>query len=431
MKKKNRIRKFIAVVVILTILCSNMTVFSEAATVGENMSQAQYEANVLKSNDMVFSFWDYYTDNENEEYCPPDYFGGFNLNDDGSLTVYLTEDTRAVKDEMIHVCESNDIYFAKVEYSFNELKGTLDYINSNLAMEEVVSLALDLSANKVVIYAKPPISIEKDLSMLVTTKNILGKMEATLDTDIIDVRAYEYNNQQVISSVSGTVENERVGSDMRTMDIDALEYYVFYPGQETAFGESQCGTIGFCAVDEEGTRLLITHGHGYEFSGPFDPDSVTVGGFTMEIYNASLNVTSGEDQMCDAAYIIVPDSVPRRLSNKVVNSAGTRIIAAVTEAQLASYNNPNVRAYGDVSGFITTTATIEFVDQKPWLTMNNVTTAMGDSGGPIYLIGSSGNRLLGIMSYQYGGGTVWTVIQERYEEINGISFEPYVLDTYL
>ena len=44
-----------------------------------------------QSMTMVFNFWDQYTDQIMQIYNPPDYFGGFIINEDGTLTVCITD----------------------------------------------------------------------------------------------------------------------------------------------------------------------------------------------------------------------------------------------------------------------------------------------------------------------------------------------------
>ncbi len=416
MKRKIKMNKVKTIAIIVISMIFNFATSSGAVAVESETVISMYETNVLNSNDMVFRFWDYYTNNENDLFSPPDYFGGFSLNEDGGLIVYLAENTDTIKTAVMDICKSDNIHFEKVEYSFKELKETLDYISNGADNETISSISLDLDANKVVVRIEPD-AISGSSTMYGIA---LGEMSEKINTSMVTVVLDEVDRQQK------NVPEDEVPENVITDNIlPRSSYYVFYPGQPTAFGDSQCGTIGFCAVDEEGTKLLITHGHGYEFDGSGDPDSVTVGGFTLEIYNISRNVTSGEDQMCDAAYIVVPNTVTRGLSNKVVNSGGTRITAAATVEQMLSYNNASVRAYGATTGFITTTASFACENGEAWIDMVDEPT-WGDSGGPIYLIGTGENRLLGIISYEYGGGTAWTTIQARYENITGVSFEPYI-----
>lgn len=60
---------------------------------------------------MVFNFWDQYTDQIMQIYNPPDYFGGFIINEDGTLTVCITDISEKTRNEMFSTVKSRDISF--------------------------------------------------------------------------------------------------------------------------------------------------------------------------------------------------------------------------------------------------------------------------------------------------------------------------------
>jgi hypothetical protein len=88
-----------------------------------------------------------------------------------------------------------------------------------------------------------------------------------------------------------------------------------------------------------------------------------------------------------------------------------------------------VQVFGYSTGFFnpSVTATVVEVDGDYYLSLS-CGTANGDSGGPIYLVGSEEdnyNRLLGIVETTTGYGIVWRNIRDAYYNQTGDFLSAY------
>lgn len=415
--KTNNVRKSLSLVLALLLFCSCFIITS---TTNASFSEedAVYFEKVKHSNDMVFNFWDYFTDYDAEAFLPPDYFSGFEMNSNGTLTIYVTDDTDEIINEISRVCKSRDYSIVKVQYSFNALYGLLDSIKESNDSSLIDSISFDLSENKVVACVKSEnidrLSIKQN-SMLVIKKSEEIKPAASIKYDGANSHnLIDSNNTRQINSTT------------------------FYPGMQTSFNNNMStGTVGFCATDGQGRKILITHAHSYGFTEPYYAQNVSVGGTSMSAYTLSTASGSTEDQFFDAAYIVIPSALSSvSLSNKIGNQSTVRLSYVAYDAYLSSYNNMVVNAYGSASGFIVgsslnpITATVQYIPyEQLWDLSMSHNTQNGDSGGPIYLTGSNQNRLLGIIRTTYGAGVLWKNIRDRYYALTGFTLTPYTSNT--
>lgn len=370
---------------------------------------------IAACNELVIRYWDYYTDYEKDVFLPPDYFGGFNLNEDNTLTMFVTDNSTSVQEQVHTICKSDKIKFSVVEYSFTYLVNAMNAITRNFANSFVYieEIALDLTNNVVIVI---PVSdaIDFESKWLSFAENLsFGK---GINPAIYQIR--------VESAVKSNISS---GMNVKATEnpIQNRTTYTFYPGQQSLFGSNSTGTVGFCATDSLGRKLLITHSHGYGFTAYNQAKTVTVGGLSMSAYALSI---ATEDPLYDAAYIVIPSGVTTVLTNKVNNNTSKRISYVAYDYQLLSYNGAAVDAFGYVSGFVSTTASITLNSGNYYLNINSALNP-GDSGGPIYLTGSSQNRLLGIISTQQGGGTLWKNIRDKYATVTGATLSPYISNT--
>jgi hypothetical protein len=391
---------------------------SSTANASFSEDDAGYLENVKHSNDMVFNFWDQFTDYDTDVYLPPEYFAGFELNSDGTLTIYVTDNSCDVLDDLCEVCGGSDFQIIIVQHSFNTLCGVKDAIIGSDDSILIDSIAYNLSENKVTVFASQE-----------NIRKLKLKPSSLIEIKERDTKEYAFNTD------NSAYDNKEhlLASNSKQMNTTT-----FYPGIQTNFNNNNSfGTVGFCATDGLGRKLLITHSHGYGFSGPNNAKSVAVAGVTMSAYSLSYQTGNGQDQYYDAAYIVIPTNISTALSNKINNQGSVRLSYVAYDSQLSSYNGMAVNAYGCASGFMVGTSqnpitAILYQDTLTslWsLSMSGCYPANGDSGGPIYLVGSNQNRLLGIIRTTYGDGILWKNIRDRYYSITGYTLTPYTANT--
>ena len=415
-------KKALSLMIIVAILMSGI-VPTNAVLLDSDKVTTMYEENVMNSNGMVFRFWDYYTDYDTEICNFPDYFGGFEMEDDGTLTMYITDSSDAIKMSIYEICQSDDMKLVGVNHSFNELRAIREEMVKKLDNDEFDSMYLDLSENSVV--------IEMSAEQIRDVDGVLN--------EIVCVR--ESSNDACESETLAV--NEKNDNEKTINDTDS---YTFYPGQSTSFNNGESvGTIGFCATDSSGRRLLITHAHGYEFDELFDTKSVTVGGLSLLAYSMNDTSVNAEQPEYDAAYIILPNSAlpgnPQiTLSNKVNNLEATKLHSVAYDIHLESYNGCAVSAFGASTGFMTGVVSNlgyrtdeDDPNKKIWNIQTTLNSQNGDSGGPIYLTGpneyngstiSNNNRLIGIIR-SGTGDTLWQNIRDKYREVTGFTLSAF------
>lgn len=388
-------------------LCMVLLICSTCVVTSASASTPTYEQNVKDSNDMVFNFWDAFTDYETETYAPPEYFGGFSLDSNGKLIVYLTDNRQEIREAVADICGSNDMTYESVEYSFNQLYALQNQMSVNAATYHIVSSQLNLPENKLIVYT--------DASAALLSMTLNGPMGRGIQNDMIEVRTCP------TTMVAHEKQNMNVNCGIVPTTVSAT---TFYPGLQSDICNSSgilsgtSGTIGVCATDSGGRRLLITHGHN-------QGEYVKVNGVVCPVQMISSTV----NDIIDAACVVLPDTAI--LSNKVNNITSKKLTTVALESQLSSYSGAAVEAYGIVNGFITGTATVIKEGGIYYMNMENMMIAYGDSGGPIYLTGNSKNCLLGIIRGAYPGsstgiGIVWQNIKNHYYSKFGYVLAPFV-----
>ncbi len=389
-----------------SVMATNQNVYKDSA---------KLEQETMECNEMVFNFWDKYTDYGTDTYLPPEYFGGFYLNENGILTAYITDDTADIKDNIITACGSNNIKFEVVKHSFNKLYESLLSISQKTENEKCFhGFALALEQNAIVAYVDSPEHLSTAINKL-NTLDIEPKIEFEVYTQPAENNHFfndESNESSLVSNISSVA---------------------FYPGQVTSFidgsGAANSGTIGFCAKDNMGRNLLITHAHHFPFPDQYNPATVTVNGATMSVYTLStaINPASAfQDNETDAAYIIIPSSISSSLTGKINNNSNYRITSTIYDSQLASYQtNPAAcKAFlRTICSFINTN--VQTVHNTRWSFHMTCYPNPGDSGGPVLMPGTTQNRLVGIIHDQNGNGILWNTIRDRYHEKTNLTLSVY------
>ena len=411
----NYLKKLGFLLLAAALLFSGMS-FNLAASASEldSADSAKYEENVKKSNDMVFHFWDYYADYEAEVFSSPTYFSGFHLNTDGTLLMYVTDDSKAVKATVFDICESTDLSFQTMKYSYSELVALREELSKYSDLYNIKCTSLSLHSNKVIVYTNGDPAEVKALIHSTFKGESLGIQSVD---EMIEVEKYAPPETAMPDhSASAQVSNIR-GQNSITPMTQVNE--TFYPGELSTLESNDTGTIGFCATDSYGRKLLITHGHGH---GQHEP-TVTVGGHTLNVYPLGSFLT------VDAAYIVLPlydpDFYPV-LTNRV-NNTSTTINTIAYDYLLETYEGLPVQIFGQTSSFFITTIDYILNENGFWfLAVDTPYPQDGDSGGPVYMTGTQNNRLIGIVSSEYGDVIIWKMIREEYYNVTGFTLTPWV-----
>lgn len=398
------------------LLFSGMS-FNLAASASEldSADSAKYEENVKKSNDMVFHFWDYYADYEAEAFSSPTYFSGFHLNTDGTLLMYVTDDSKAVKATVFDICESTDLSFRTMKYSYSELVALREELSKYSDLYNIKCTSLSLHSNKVIVYTNgDPAEVEALIHSTFKGES-LGIQSVD---EMIEVEKYTPPETAMPDhSASAQAANIR-GQNSITPMTQVNE--TFYPGERSYLEDYSYATIGFCATDSIGRKLLITHGHGYQEDG----STATVGGHDLNAY-----LLGYDEYYIDAAYIVLPLSDPDFypvLTNKVNNTL-TTINTIAYDYLLETYEGLPVEAFGQTTGFFDTTINDIYNEGgfcSVWL--DEPHPQDGDSGGPVYMTGTQNNRLIGIVSSTTGRVCAWKMIREAYYDATGLALAPWI-----
>lgn len=405
MKAKNWIKKSVFILIVLSLVFS-LPCYGLAA--GSLLTGAERMANC---NEIVFSFWDKYTDYDEDLYLPPDYFGGFSRSEDNNLIMYITEDTAEIRKQAKADCDGADFSFVEVEHSFNQLNEAMLSLDRFSKRLEAFTCGayIDIPKNKVAVLLIPDFEgFKKEWASIVA------------DNEDIDPDLYTFEIKKEPPAIDDSAKSQ---IDNAPTSLTPNTTYAFYPGIQSSFGNSY-GTISFCAYDSLGRYLLITHAHNLGFTSTISPRTVTVAGLNMDAYTLSPTATNAPAVYYDAAYIVIPSTASYTVSNKV-NNTTTRISYVALDSQLSSYSGGNVSAYGVYSGFKSSTVTVVYSSGFYTLQVNT-TFGSGDSGGPIYLTGNSQNRLIGIIITQQGVGNTWMNIRDRYYTATGQTLSPYL-----
>lgn len=161
-----------------------------------------------------------------------------------------------------------------------------------------------------------------------------------------------------------------------------------YPGVKTSFlgydketntYNDYNGTTGFCALDGNGNRIIVTHGHKIVKDKDF---SVLISGAYKVVGKSTDVYYENPNTMKDFAIIHLNSGI--KISNKI-NNSGLRITGNVSsDYALESYNGTIGYGYGANKGERQgTLSTIRDVVQTV-LYLKNSTLYQGDSGCPIY-----------------------------------------------
>ncbi len=340
MRQKRRLLLSVITVAIVGLLSTSALGSSTIERFTDAETLSPYELSLI-SNECVFTYQDYYTTARGETVFP-DYFAGSALNEDGTVTIWLTDMADSVQDKVREVCNDTQgvIHFELAEYSFNDLLSCFLALKENFVSkysEEDVFIELDIKDNSLKIFCADelPGVIATEARPLLTSEDLFGAIDIE---PLTAYAAWDENNKQAV------ITKEQSFESMNASVVDAAK-----AGMKNTFyneaGEPESGTIGFTALLDDGDGefpVVITHGHRITWNYAYS--SIQNGLVNTDLYELQYQ-TSGDGHDF-AVYTVRNDTI----SSRRLASTKRFVSAFGSYAALLSHVGTEFFFYGATSG---------------------------------------------------------------------------------
>ena len=196
----------------------------------------------------------------------------------------------------------------------------------------------------------------------------------------------------------------------------AADPVLVFPGMEIHQGEHLC-TLGYV---DPGLRVAFAAGHCHADGPVTDKDNNVIGRLATFRANTPDGAVVATDQaIADYESIVLTDGVA---ANNIL--PGGRVLQS--DPGLVVTQGEKVCHFGVVTG--ETCGTVQAVNNG-WFTMGNgAISQKGDSGGPVYITGPTGQTLIvGILNSVWGGfpaAVSWQATSQQVREDVGVSGRP-------
>lgn len=153
MKMKQLIQKWLSVILVCVLAFVNIGGVGHLRI--EAMEDTNYQnwlTNYLESNQAIENYFAYYTDTK-DNIVFPEYFAGFKVCEDGSLTMFVTSDSLCLREDVKKICNLNELTFIATKYSFSELSQAIEALDDDFMSENGIKAAtICIPENQVNVY---------------------------------------------------------------------------------------------------------------------------------------------------------------------------------------------------------------------------------------------------------------------------------------
>ena len=381
----------IGIAVILIVFNCTAPAAAKSAVSLENVTYAMWEENLSESNRIIDTFFSN-IENDQGNISLPAYYAGFEITNEGTLIVHLTNiepDTIATVEAL---CESSNLVVEFARYSFEDLDSTLMCFDKE---------TMDMYHIKIAMISIP----DNCINLFVTDASALlceaqNSLQNILPVNCTKVRSYVSAVEAALTSAfpEGYISPQtRYGYFDEKKDYNIREMFKDITLKYGAQGKcnNQYGTVGYLALDTSGNKILITHGHNLA-SAAYYYNGTNVGTATV----------LGTNDTLDAAVVILNSSTTITNNSYWNNASFTSTVNSNANIASVSGNTGYFRGYtsgAEKSGVIAY-AYDETGNYYFYLTNGSLSIA-GDSGAPVYTKPSSSNyKLLGIIKGNDSGG---------------------------
>ncbi len=395
-------KKLTSLIIVFIVLFSSATAVYDTERDRALDTIGEYDAYAA-----IFRYFDFYYDFDLDDTTFPDYYAGVHFNDDGSLTMFTTDVSDAIQDNVKSICKFNYISFIKVDYSFNQLTAMEKTLGEHKDSLGIVRSTIDIDKNCINIYVQSNADI---LSQRINS-NMISCYNYISDEHVSMTTIGDYANKEAIRDIE-------INDNFVANPFAATSYRA---GLRTYNGTANFGTLGFLGLDNNSRKVLITHGHGVDSIG----NSIKINGTT------STFTVLGVSDTLDASYAIVSSGT---FENYIANT-GSRMTATTSTSTFRSMSNPTVYFYGATTGSLKTSGYYAASSGSDYylLSSSGNFSQSGDSGGPILVYTGGEYRLVGII--KGGDGSSWaqgiflSSIKAAYRSATGYTLFTFVNST--
>lgn len=410
-------RKSIAILLVLSLIIGLFTIGASASNIEESskITYSKWEANLFESNTIMDAFFTYYENEACDDILLPEYYAGFQVLDDATLKMYITDDSDEIIDNIEYICNTNNISYEKVEYSYNCLEeAMISLAQSN--SDDILYATIAIPDNTVNLYVEDASSskladLEKETEDFFNVFAYESEYDVYLTTTHSDGSIYAQPEDESTIRSSEIVSNAVAATT--TLKYGALGY------------AGTNGTVGYLALDGSGNRILVTHGHDltkgttYKYGGS---SGTSVGSVTKIL---------GTSNTLDAAIITLTTNTV--ITNKANWNSSASFTSAVSYSSSLSSVVGNTGYFRGMTTGSEKSATIQSAyDSSAGVYLYylvGLTSLGGDSGAPIYTkTSTTAFKLIGIVKgYDSGGVKIIPVFRikdayEHYVYLNSTSY---------
>lgn len=368
---------------------------TSVATDGVDITYQTWESNMLNSNDIINRFFEYYGESTEQGVQFPDYYAGFEIQNDGTLVLHSTDVSEDMIESVYEICQTDDFAIQEALYSFSELKETADNITGAMMdANNIECVIISIPNNRVNVYVAEVSGTSA--SSVVSNISNDDQIELCFFTSIADaaITAAYPDGYQDPDTFVGSPTISRIGGSeaSTTATTTTLKYGAL------GYSNSQNGTVGYLALDSSGNKILVTHGHDlssnkayyYGGSGGTNVGTVTVLGTSDEL---------------DASVVVLNTNTT--ITNQADWTNSSQFTSAIsTNSSLLSLSGEVAYYYGAASGSERESLLSGIKSSDGYyFYLRDVFSVSGDSGGPVYTKSTSGLKLLGIVKGWDSGGT--------------------------
>ncbi len=339
--------------------------------------------NSYESAGFLVSYLSYYQQvNPGTEFYLPDYYAGNYIDYAGHLVILLTDTSSELISTIRTICDdsTNSIRFQIASNSFNDLYRTKSMIRTLCETKQLTNECyIDMIDNCV--------RVDESLYRYIAnyepeTANIQASL---LFSTVKSVTTISENNRMLAQRYAD-VESHYISEASSSLDSDiqprSASSISVRPGNDFSFssyGVTRHGSVGYCAIDDDNRRLMVTHGHDLSDGTSIYMDSTYIG-----------TVLYADNTDVDFSVVELNDS--SLLSNRLGSSPYHMTGCVNSSYELENYSTGyNFYFRGAASGGEriigagSSSRTVIDPDHMIYCIESIHSPSNGDSGGPVYL----------------------------------------------
>lgn len=377
-----------ALIIGSAVILSTVLIISASASNAENLEEKQYEA--AKTNTRLLASFEYSNSlkaksifgSSNEGAYYPEYYGGSYVDDNGDLTILLTENNQNIQNTVKNIADDNRIKFKNSKYSYAELTRLSDTISNK---------------------------VQENLNNKVRSKNILDDVEGTAlidDKNIIKVFIKDINDQKIKEFKENVVDSDAlVFMNSSEENVDDAGYQLSGQKISTSSGSGLSSAFRVRRATDNGFEYgFLTCGHGNKLRDSVYDNSGNLLG-TVDLRKCSGNI--------DTSYVML--SSGSTFSNSISTTPYT--LTTTNDGIVRPTSGLYVYLYGakthGSSGKVESTNVTFSADSVSFngFIGSSYARESGDSGGLICCSSSSSNYTknpVGVHKGRFAGYSVFT-----------------------